>query len=132
MSNGYQPPPPIEPPPPSGSPLPPPEEVSPANVSPTDESPADNRAIASMVLGIVSIVLGCIPLVGLVCGTIAIVLYVKFISDFNASGERLGGRGMAIAGLVCGIIGTAIGAIYAVYWVIVVVFLGTASSGLLL
>ena len=73
--------------------------------------------------------LGCIPLVGLICGTIAIVLYVKFISDFNASGERLGGRGMAIAGLVCGIIGTALGAIYAVYWVVVVIFLGTATSG---
>ncbi|MBW2701516.1 MAG: DUF4190 domain-containing protein [Deltaproteobacteria bacterium] len=127
MSNGYQPPP-IEPPP--GSPLPPQQETARPQlpVPPADVSPAENRAIASMVLGIVSIVLGCIPLVGLICGTIAIVLYVRFISDFNTSGERLGGRGLAIAGLVCGIIGTVIGAIYAVYWVVMVLFLGSTAG----
>ncbi|MBN2497954.1 MAG: DUF4190 domain-containing protein [Deltaproteobacteria bacterium] len=79
----------------------------------------DNRAIGSLVLGIVATVLCCLPLIGPICGTIAIVLYAKFIGDFNASGGRLVGKGMAIAGLVTGIIGVAIGLIYTIYWLIV-------------
>jgi hypothetical protein len=83
-----------------------------------------------MVLGIVAIVLSCLPLVGVACGTIAIVLFAKFNSDYHASGQQLGGRGMAIAGLVTGIIGSAFGLIYSFYWLIWGLILGTASSGM--
>jgi len=84
-----------------------------------------------MVLGIVGTVLCCLPAVGLVCGTIAIVMFAKFNSAYHASGQTLGGRGMAIAGLVTGIIGTAIGLIYTIYWVVAGLILGTASRALL-
>jgi hypothetical protein len=61
------------------------------------------KAVASLVLGILSIVfcyLGFIP------GAIAIVLGVMAKRDIDREG--LGGRGLAIAGLVCGIVGTSI------------------------
>ena len=86
----------------------------------------DGRAITSMVLGIVSVVLSCLPGVGLVTGTIAIVLFAKFNGDFHRSGQQIGGRGMAIAGLVTGIVGAALGLFYLLYWLLV----GTVISGL--
>jgi len=91
----------------------------------------DGKAIAGMVLGIVATVLCCLPAVGPVCGTIAIVMFAKFNTAYHASGQTLGGRGMAIAGLVTGIIGAAIGLIYTIYWVVAGVILGTATSGML-
>lgn len=87
---------------------------------------SDGRAVTSMILGIVSTVLCCLPLVGPICGTIAIVLFARFNGDFHRSGQQLGGRGMAIAGLVTGIIGCAIGLIYSIYWL----FIGTVLGGL--
>jgi len=96
--------------------------------APSPTGGSDGRAIGSMVLGIVAAALCCLPAVGPVCGIIAIVLFVRFNRDFQASGRTLGGRGMAIAGLVTGIVGTAIGAIYSVYYLIVVIILGSAGS----
>ncbi|MBW2733217.1 MAG: hypothetical protein JRH20_12560 [Deltaproteobacteria bacterium] len=86
----------------------------------------DGRSITSMVLGIVATVLCCLPLVGPICGTIAIVLFVRFNGDYHRSGQQLKGRGMAIAGLVTGIIGCAIGVFYTIYWL----FIGTVLGGL--
>jgi hypothetical protein len=80
-----------------------------------------------MVLGIISVVFGCLPFVGLVCGTIAIVLYVKFNADFERGGQQLGGRGMAIAGLVTGIVGAVIGSFSLLYFI----FVGSILGGLL-
>jgi len=89
---------------------------------------ADGRATTSMILGIIATALCCLPAVGLVCGIIAIVLFAKFTGDYNASGQRLGGRGMAIAGLVTGIVGTAFGLFYTIYWMLVGTFLGGIGS----
>ncbi|MBQ6252763.1 DUF4190 domain-containing protein [Ruminococcus sp.] len=63
------------------------------------------KAIASMVLGICAVVFGCCvwAWLGLILGVIAIVLSVMVIKNNEA------GRGMAIAGLVCGIVGAATG-----------------------
>jgi hypothetical protein len=107
----------------------PPSDPYRTNQPPDPPPKADGRAVASMVLGIVATALCCLPLVGIVCGPIAIVLYVKFSRDYNASGRRLGGRGMSIAGLVCGIVGCVIGAIYTIYWIAMAFFMGAAASG---
>ncbi len=57
-------------------------------------------AIASLVLGIVAAVnICCCTYVGIICGTIAIILG---IITLKKNGE---GRGMAIAGIICGAIG---------------------------
>lgn len=56
-------------------------------------------SIASMVLGIVSIVFYCFWFISIPCSILAII--------FGVVGMKKGGKGMAIAGLVCGIIGIA-------------------------
>lgn len=53
-------------------------------------------SIASMVLGIISLVLCCIIYISVPCALLAII--------FAAAGMKKGGKGMAIAGLVLGII----------------------------
>lgn len=68
---------------------------------PTPQS--SGKAVASMVLGILSII---IPWLGFILGIIAIVLANKAFKEI--SNYQLGGRGMAVAGLTTGIIGTAI------------------------
>lgn len=56
-------------------------------------------AIASMVLGILSLVLSCcLPYVPFVLAVLSVIFASIVLS------KKLGGKGMAIAGLVCGII----------------------------
>jgi hypothetical protein len=63
----------------------------------------NGKSIAAMVLGILSIV---IPYLGIIIGIIAIVFASISLKGIKRNQEQ--GRGMAIAGLVCGIVGTAI------------------------
>lgn len=57
-------------------------------------------AIASMVLGIVALVLSCcVPYLPIVLALLAVILGGVSLA------KKMGGKGMAIAGLVCGIIG---------------------------
>lgn len=122
--------PPQQPPPNDQNPYAPPQnnQMNPYQhmQQPMEQLPTDGRAITSLVLGIVSIVLGCLPLVGIICGTIAIILFIKVNSDFNERQGQLKGKGLAIAGLVTGIIGVLIGLFYTVYWF----FVGAVFSSL--
>jgi len=60
-------------------------------------------AVASMVCGILAIVPGCCcGFFGLPLSVAALVMGVVSIMQINASGGQLGGKGMAIAGTVCG------------------------------
>lgn len=68
--------------------------------------------IASMVLGIVSIVLCCIPIVPTICAIIAIILSRKE----TRAGKR---SSCNTAGLVCGIIGLCLSILYLIYWLFV-------------
>ena len=63
-----------------------------------DRSNGDEKAIASLVLGIISIVsiFFGLSLIGLICGII-----------LGNRARREGGGGIATAGFVCGIIGTS-------------------------
>lgn len=78
--------------------------VDPYNGSvPTPDGPK-GKAIASMVLGIVAVVLGCCLLtrwIGIICAIIGLALGGVAIK------KNEDGRGMAIAGLVCSIIAIA-------------------------
>lgn len=75
---------------------------------PPEQKQSMGFAIASLVLGIVSIVCCCLEVVSVVCSILAItfaVLSRRQLGEFH---------GMAIAGLVCGIIGLAV----AVYFIV--------------
>lgn len=63
--------------------------------------PGRGMSIASMVVGICSIVLCCFWYLAIPCGIVAVVLGVIGLKKHK--------NGMAIAGLVCGIIGTILG-----------------------
>ena len=62
----------------------------------TNKQESKGFSIASMVLGIVSVVLFCFAYISIPCGVLAII--------FGFIGKNKGGKGMAITGIVLGII----------------------------
>ena len=112
------------PPPPPGSPLPPPPG-QPAGFAPPPAQPynpsiggtaqqQNGMAIASLICGILTLVLGfCCGFVGLLPGIAALVtgyLGLKKADELGGSG-----KGMAIAGMVLGGIGLVISLIFAIF-----------------
>ncbi len=77
----------------------------------------EQKSITSMVLGIISVPTSFIPFVGLVLGILAIYYYRQANMLMKTEPQKYGGKGMAIAGLVTGIIGTAMGAFYLIFWI---------------
>jgi hypothetical protein len=67
--------------------------------------PNAGGATASMVLGIISMFLCCY---GWITGIIAIALAASAMKKISSSGGQYGGRGMAVAGLVLGIISVVV------------------------
>ncbi|MGC1272320.1 MAG: GYF domain-containing protein [Planctomycetaceae bacterium] len=84
------------------------------------ESSTSGMAITSLVLGVVSLV---IPCVGIATGPLAVIFGGVSLSQVNRSRGRLTGKGMAIAGLVTGIVATTF---YGLYFLLVV--LGTLGT----
>lgn len=76
-------------------------------------------SIASMVLGIVSVVLFCIWYISVPCAILAII--------FGIVGMKKGGRGMGIAGLVLGIVAIAI---LAIIYLLAAIGLASMSTAL--
>ncbi|WP_020619961.1 DUF4190 domain-containing protein [Paenibacillus daejeonensis] len=84
----------------------------------------NSKAIVALVLGILSIV---IPYIGLLFGIVAIVFASMSFKEIRLRQEQ--GRGMAVAGMVCGIIGTAIyGIILLIVVIAIIAFSGNASD----
>ncbi len=78
------------------------------------------EAVAALVLGIAGLALGCFG-IPILCSILAIVFGIKARNMIDAGGGLLGGRGMATAGLVMGIIGMGLNTalfilIFAVEW----------------
>ncbi len=73
--------------------------------SPADKPRTSGLAITALVLGILGLVSSCF-LIGVVPGIVAIVLGIIGISQ--TSDPKVGGRGLAIGGLVTGILATLI------------------------
>lgn len=94
---------------PVADPTPVPEPISPYNLDshvPTGEQ-GKGFSVASLVLGICSILMCCLWYLGLACGILAIIF--AFVYK-NKNGNM---NGLCKAGLVCGIIGTVLGGISA-------------------
>lgn len=73
-------------------------------------------AVASMVLGIFGVLIGWIPVVGwfigFVLALLAIVLGATAIGNANKRPAEFGGKGMAVTGLVLGIVTLAIAVLF--------------------
>lgn len=83
----------------------------------------NGKAIAALVLGILSLF---VPYVGFVLGIIAIVLASISFKEMRINREQ--GRGLAIGGLVCGIIATVIYAILILIVIIAAVAISTSPD----
>lgn len=83
----------------------------------------NGKSIASLVLGILSIV---IPYVGFILGIVAIVFSTLSLKEIKRTNEQ--GKGLSIAGLVCGIIGTALYGLIILFVVIALVAFSTSSE----
>ena len=80
-----------------------------------------NKAIAALICGIlavISVFTGVGALIGLVLGIVGIILSIKVKKELEAMGETVDAdpalkdiKGMATAGLICSIIGTAVAGI---------------------
>jgi len=87
------------------------------------------NATTVLVLGICSIVFSCF-FVGLVLGIIGIVLSGKGRKLYKENPNAYDGYGQLNAGFIMSIIGAALGTLYAIYWLIWVVILGTTATSL--
>jgi len=112
MNNQYGPPPGFSPPPfgygpPPGAP-PPMNPMNPMGVPPPP--PGNNGlAVASLVCGILALFPGCCcGFIGIPLSVVAVVMGIVAMNQINASGGQMGGKNLAIGGLVCGGIAIAV------------------------
>jgi hypothetical protein len=80
----------------------------------------NGKAIAALVLGILSLI---IPYIGLILGIIGLVLASSSLKEIAVTGQ--GGRGLAIAGRVTSIIGVAL---YGILLIIIILSLVAFST----
>jgi hypothetical protein len=73
----------------------------------------NGKSIAGFVLGVLSII---VPYIGFLLGIVAVILSALSLKEIRIRYEQ--GRGLAIAGLVCGIVGTLLYAILILFFVI--------------
>lgn len=86
--------------------------------TPTNERKGFN--ITSMILGIIAILTFCWWYVSIPAGIIAII--------FSIAGKNDAGRGMGVAGLICGIIGLVLCIVIYVLAIIGIAALGSAAT----
>jgi hypothetical protein len=87
----------------------------------TPTPPNEGMAVAAMVVGIVALVLSCGYGVGLLGSPVALVLGRVSMKRIDASGGQVGGRGMAQAGFILGIIGTILLVLAIIVLVIIII-----------
>jgi hypothetical protein len=79
---------------------------------PPNAPPARTSVLAtlSLVTGVLSLLLCCIPVVGPALGLLGAVMGIGAIISISGSDGRLGGKGLASAGLVTSVLGIVVGA----------------------
>ena len=87
------------------------------------------NAVAILILGIVSIVTcWCYGVIGLGCGIAALVMASKAMREYNGNPgiyTRQSFNNMK-AGRICGIIGTILSGLYLLYFIVIIIFFGSA------
>jgi len=69
-------------------------------------SEKSTKAIISLILGILSLVLLVMSIIGMILGVIGLIYGVLGLSEIKRTKQQ--GRGMAIAGVICSLIGIAL------------------------
>ena len=87
------------------------------------------NSTAVLVLGICSIVFGCF-FVGLILGIIGLNMASKGRKMYNNNPELYDGYGALNAGWIMSIIGTILGGLYVIYWIVAVALLGGVGFSL--
>jgi hypothetical protein len=104
-------------PPPTVAPYHPPPSYPPPQQS--TRQALDSRAVIALALAIAGLLLG-LPLgvPGLICGPIAYFVGKSAINRIDASEGALGGRGIATAAWIFGIVATVVGAVITLVWLV--------------
>ena len=93
-------------------------------------APADGRAITSLALAVLGLVLGLpFGLPGLVLGPIAYFTGKAALARIDESHGTIGGRSLASAGWVLGVVATAIGAVVSLIWLVVLLVALSGPTG---
>ena len=80
-------------------------------------------AVAALVLGIISIPgICCYGIVGVAAGVTAVILGRISLGKIRASGGMIGGRGLAQAGWICGLVGAVLGLLYGLLQIAFLIF----------
>ncbi len=80
----------------------------------------EGRAIASLIAAIAGILLGLpMGIPGMVLGTLAYFLGKSGVSRIDGSQGARGGRSVAVAGWVLGVVAMAIGSVVTLVWIVV-------------
>lgn len=102
------------------------ENLNQPQLSP-QQKPMLPNATAVLILGICSIVFGCV-VVGLILGIIGIVLSGKGRKLYKENPNAYEGYGQLNAGYIMSIIGTALAGLYTLYLIIWVLIFGAAVT----
>lgn len=94
-------------------------------MSEVTQSKSNGMATASLILGILSIVLGFFGWLGIICGILAIIFSVVAKNKIKADPSMAGSSGQAKTGLITGIIGVVIGLVI----IIIAVMFVSAVAG---
>ena len=92
-----------------------------------------SNATASLVLGIISIVTSLCyvsAIIGVVCGIIGLVLANKDRALYQSTPELYTNvsYSQSNAGRTCSIVGLVIGGLWLLFWLIIIIFIGSMSS----
>lgn len=85
-------------------------------------------AVGALVCGIVSLVFFWVPIVPVVLGVVGLVLAGKAKKTALAAPSQYVQGGMRTGGFVCALIGTILGSIYLVYWIVAIAFITTHAD----
>jgi|SRR6185312_14910030 len=90
-----------------------------------EKEPLPN-AVAVLVLGICSIVFSCL-FIGLILGIVGLAISGKSVRMYKEAPTRFDGWGMLNAGRIMSIIGTILGGLYLIYYIIAIVIIGATG-----
>ncbi len=85
-----------------------------------EQTKTNGFAVTALVLGIVALVTRCL---GIVLGAMAVIFGFVALKQIDDSHGQQGGRGMAISGLVCGIVAVVI---YGGWYILALIGSGSA------